>query len=71
MADYKELQKIASQVRRDIVRMVHGAKNGHPGGALGCTDLLVLLYFKYMVQAYYIKCFHIRAAKANTYRERW
>jgi transketolase len=48
MADYSELKKIASQVRRDIIRMVHGAKNGHPGGALGCTDLLVLLYFKYM-----------------------
>jgi transketolase len=48
MADYSELKKIASQVRRDIVRMVHGAKNGHPGGALGCTDLLVLLYFKFM-----------------------
>lgn len=43
-----ELKKIASQVRRDIVRMVHGAKGGHPGGALGCTDLLVSLYFKYM-----------------------
>lgn len=43
-----ELQKVTSQVRRDIVRMVHGAKGGHPGGALGCTDLLVLLYFKYM-----------------------
>jgi transketolase len=43
-----ELQKIASQVRRDIIRMVHGAKNGHPGGALGCADLLVLLYFKLM-----------------------
>lgn len=48
MADYTELKKIASQVRRDIVRMVHGAKGGHPGGALGCTDLLVLLYFKLM-----------------------
>lgn len=43
-----DLQKISSQVRRDIIRMVHGAKNGHPGGALGCTDLLVLLYFKLM-----------------------
>jgi transketolase len=43
-----ELSKIASQVRRDIVRMVHGAGNGHPGGALGCADLLVLLYFKIM-----------------------
>jgi transketolase len=48
MADYTELKKVASQVRRDIVRMVHGAKGGHPGGALGCTDLLVLLYFKIM-----------------------
>jgi transketolase len=43
-----DLQKVASQVRRDIIRMVHGAKNGHPGGALGCADLLVLLYFKIM-----------------------
>ena len=43
-----ELQKVASQVRRDIIRMVHGSKNGHPGGALGCADLLVLLYFKIM-----------------------
>jgi transketolase len=43
-----ELQKVTSQVRRDIVRMVHGAKGGHPGGALGCADLFVLLYFKYM-----------------------
>jgi transketolase len=48
MADYTELKKVASQVRRDIVRMVHGAKGGHPGGALGCADLLVLLYFKLM-----------------------
>ncbi|TAH24804.1 MAG: transketolase [Cytophagales bacterium] len=45
---YAELEKIASQVRRDIVRMVHGAGNGHPGGALGCADLLVMLYFKTM-----------------------
>jgi transketolase len=48
MSEYTELNKIASQIRRDIVRMVHGAKGGHPGGALGCTDLLVLLYFKLM-----------------------
>lgn len=45
---YAELEKIASQVRRDIVRMVHGSGNGHPGGALGCADLLVMLYFKTM-----------------------
>ncbi len=41
-----ELKKIASQVRRDIVRMVHAAKSGHPGGSLGCTDFLVALYFR-------------------------
>lgn len=46
--DNAELQKVCSQVRRDIVRMVHGAKGGHPGGALGCTELFVSLYFKYM-----------------------
>lgn len=40
-----ELTKVASQVRRDIVRMVHGVASGHPGGSLGCTDLLVGLYF--------------------------
>lgn len=44
-ADIQELQSIASQVRRDIVRMVHGAQSGHPGGSLGCTDFLVALYF--------------------------
>jgi transketolase len=41
-----ELQNIAAQVRRDIVRMVHGCQSGHPGGSLGCTDFLVALYFK-------------------------
>lgn len=40
-----ELQKIASQVRRDIVRMVHAVNSGHPGGSLGCTDFFVALYF--------------------------
>jgi transketolase len=43
-----ELEKIASQVRRDIVRMVHGCASGHPGGSLGCTDVLVSLYFDQM-----------------------
>lgn len=43
-----ELKEIASQVRRDIVRMVHGAASGHPGGSLGCTDFLTALYFKVM-----------------------
>ncbi len=43
-----ELENIAAQVRRDIVRMVHGCQSGHPGGSLGCTDFLVALYFKIM-----------------------
>jgi transketolase len=42
------LQEIASQIRRDIVRMVHGVASGHPGGSLGCTDYLTALYFKVM-----------------------
>lgn len=45
MASIQELQKIASQVRRDIVRMVHAVQSGHPGGSLGCTDFLTALYF--------------------------
>ena len=44
----QELEKIASQVRRDILRMVHGCQSGHPGGSLGCTDLLVELFFNAM-----------------------
>lgn len=44
----QELEKIASQVRRDILRMVHGCQSGHPGGSLGCTDLLVGLFFNSM-----------------------
>jgi len=42
------LQENASQIRRDIVRMVHGVQSGHPGGSLGCADLLTALYFKVM-----------------------
>ena len=42
------LTEIASQIRRDIVRMVHGSASGHPGGSLGCADLLTALYFKVM-----------------------
>jgi transketolase len=41
----QELKDIASQVRRDIVRMVHSCQSGHPGGSLGCTDVVVSLYF--------------------------
>jgi transketolase len=44
----QELEKIASQIRRDILRMVHGCQSGHPGGSLGCTDLLVELFFNAM-----------------------
>ncbi|MEQ8713727.1 MAG: transketolase [Cyclobacteriaceae bacterium] len=44
----EELNKTASQVRRDIVRMVHGCQSGHPGGSLGCTDYFVALYFQVM-----------------------
>ena len=43
-----DLKGIASQVRRDIVRMVHGVQSGHPGGSLGCTDYLTALYFDVM-----------------------
>ncbi|WP_373331436.1 transketolase [Salmonirosea aquatica] len=46
--EIKELEKIASQVRRDIVRMVHACQSGHPGGSLGCTELFVALYFDQM-----------------------
>lgn len=42
------LKDIASQVRRDILRMVHGANSGHPGGSLGCADFMTALYFKIM-----------------------
>jgi transketolase len=41
-----DLKAVASQIRRDIVRMVHGAQSGHPGGSLGCTDFFTALYFK-------------------------
>lgn len=40
-----ELERIASQIRRDIVRMVADVNSGHPGGSLGCADFLTLLYF--------------------------
>jgi transketolase len=43
-----DLKAIASQIRRDILRMVHGASSGHPGGALGCTDFFTCLYFEVM-----------------------
>ena len=42
------LKEIATQVRRDIVRMVHGVQSGHPGGSLGCADYFTALYFNIM-----------------------
>ena len=48
MENIQKLEKIASQVRRDLLRMIHAKKSGHPGGSLGVTDLLVCLYFEIM-----------------------
>lgn len=48
MPSINELEKIASQVRRDIVRMVNAVSSGHPGGSLGCADYFVALYFETM-----------------------
>ena len=45
MHEVKELERIASQVRRDIIRMTNRAASGHPGGSLGSADFLVALYF--------------------------
>lgn len=46
--ELQQLKNTATQVRRDIVRMVHGVQSGHPGGSLGCTDFMTALYFKVM-----------------------
>lgn len=46
--EISKLQDIASQVRRDIIRMVHGCQSGHPGGSLGATDVVTALYFDQM-----------------------
>jgi len=48
MANIQKLEQTVSQVRRDIVRMVHANNSGHPGGSLGCTEFLVALYFEIM-----------------------
>lgn len=48
MPTVSELKTIASQVRRDIVRMVHAVQSGHPGGSLGCADYFTALYFHIM-----------------------
>jgi len=44
----KELERISSQVRRDIIRMVAAVQSGHPGGSLGCADFLTTVYFDKM-----------------------
>ena len=41
-----DIKDVATQIRRDILRMVHGASSGHPGGSLGCADFFAALYFK-------------------------
>jgi transketolase len=48
MASTQELRNIASQIRRDIVRMVHAVQSGHPGGSLGCADYFTALFFHTM-----------------------
>jgi len=48
MSELKELQDLVSQVRRDIVRMVHKVNSGHPGGSLGCTEFMIALYNEIM-----------------------
>lgn len=48
MADITLLQDTATQLRRDIVRMVHAVQSGHPGGSLGCADFFAALYFSVM-----------------------
>ena len=48
MSQINKLEDIASQVRRDILRMVHNATCGHPGGSIGCADFMTALYFYHM-----------------------
>lgn len=48
MPDFEALRNRCSQVRRDIVRMVHAVNSGHPGGSLGCTEFFVTLYAEFL-----------------------
>jgi len=48
MKEIPELKALAAQVRRDIVRMVHSAQSGHPGGSLGCVEFFTALYGRIM-----------------------
>ena len=49
MPDFKSLNDLVIQVRRDILRMVHKVNSGHPGGSLGCTEFIVALYNEIMM----------------------
>ncbi|MGB6269368.1 MAG: transketolase, partial [Olleya sp.] len=44
MASIQQLEDLTTQVRRDILRMVHKVNSGHPGGSLGCAEFFVTLY---------------------------
>lgn len=46
MNETEKLKDIATQVRRDVLRMVYAAQSGHPGAPLGCAELFAALYFK-------------------------
>ena len=48
MPDLNFLERLVSQVRRDILRMVHKVNSGHPGGSLGCTEFMIALYYEIM-----------------------
>ena len=48
MTNMLDLENIATQVRRDIVRMTNAVNSGHPGGSLGCTEFMTALYFEIM-----------------------
>lgn len=48
MPDINKLNQLSTQIRRDILRMVHGCKSGHPGGSLGCADFFTALFFEVM-----------------------
>ena len=48
MPDFNFLDNLVSQVRRDILRMVHKVNSGHPGGSLGCTEFFIALYYEIM-----------------------
>ena len=48
MLQTAQLEKMAAQVRRDVIRMIHAAKSGHTGGSLGCADFMTVLFFNHM-----------------------